>query len=277
MLATVSSADAIVVCPSNPVVSVGPILGLPGMREAWVPPAPEGGREPDRRRSALKGPADKMLLSLGHEVSATGVAAMYAGLVDGMVVDTVDGDERAGIEDLGMRVLVTDAVMRDCRRSHAPRPGDAGVRRGDGGALSPASGVSTVVPVKDLQGTKSRLAPILDPGARAGLTLYMMGRVVAAIKKAGVEDICVVSPDRIVLNEAQGRGAKPLLQESRGLNPALEEGRRRALELGASTLLVFPADLPLLEADDVRAVLQAAEEHSVVISPDGVRPARTRS
>jgi len=137
--------------------------------------------------------------------------------------------------------------------------------------LSVEGGVSAVVPVKELRGTKSRLAPILDPGARAGLTLYMMGRVIAAIKEAGVEDVCVVSPDRIVLGEAQGRGATPLLQESRGLNPALEEGRRRALELGASTLLVFPADLPLLEAEDVRAVLEAAEGQSVVIAPDGAR------
>ena len=125
------------------------------------------------------------------------------------------------------------------------------------------------MPVKDLRGTKSRLAPILDPGARAGLTLYMMGRVVAAIRSSGIEDVCVVSPDRIVLNEAQRRGATPLLQESRGLNPALEEGRRRALELGASTLLILPADLPLVDEEDVRAVLRAAEEQSVVIAPDG--------
>jgi 2-phospho-L-lactate/phosphoenolpyruvate guanylyltransferase len=132
--------------------------------------------------------------------------------------------------------------------------------------------ISAVVPVKDLRGTKSRLAPVLNPGARAGLTLYMMGRVVAAIQEAGVEDICVVSPDRIVLAEAERRGAIPLIQESRGLNPALEEGRRRALDLGASTLLVLPADLPLLDAEDVRAVLEeAGEGPSVVISPDGVR------
>jgi 2-phospho-L-lactate/phosphoenolpyruvate guanylyltransferase len=130
--------------------------------------------------------------------------------------------------------------------------------------------VSAVVPVKDLRGTKSRLAPVLNPGARAGLTLYMMGRVVAALREAGVEDVCVVSPDRIVLNEAQRRGAVSLIQESRGLNPALEEGRRRALDLGASTLLVLPADLPLLDAEDVRAVLkEAGEAPSVVISPDG--------
>ena len=132
--------------------------------------------------------------------------------------------------------------------------------------------ISAVVPVKDLRGTKSRLAPVLNPGARAGLTLYMMGRVVAAIREAGVKDICVVSPDRIVLAEAERRGALPLIQESRGLNPALEEGRRRALDLGASTLLVLPADLPLLDAEDVRAVLEeAGEGPSVVISPDGGR------
>jgi 2-phospho-L-lactate guanylyltransferase len=134
-----------------------------------------------------------------------------------------------------------------------------------------SAGVSAVVPVKDLRGTKSRLAPILDPGARAGLTLYMMGRVVAAVREDGIEDVCVVSPDPIVLDEAQRRGATPLVQESRGLNPALEEGRRRALDLGAETLLIFPADLPLLEAEDVRAVLASADGPSVVISPDGAR------
>ncbi len=130
--------------------------------------------------------------------------------------------------------------------------------------------VFAVVPVKDLLGTKSRLKPILNPGARAGLTLYMMGRVVSALKEAGVENVCVVSPDRIVLGEARERGAEPLLQQSRGLNPALEEGRRWAVGRGASSLLVLPADLPLLDAGDVGAVLEGVgKEDSVVISPDG--------
>ena len=131
--------------------------------------------------------------------------------------------------------------------------------------------VCAVVPVKDLAGTKSRLAPILDPGARAGLTLYMMGRVVAALRGAGVEKVGVVSPDRIVLGEAEERGATPLRQESRGLNPALEEGRRWAMERGASELLVLPADLPLIEAEDVREVLAGAAGAPVVVSPDGAR------
>jgi 2-phospho-L-lactate/phosphoenolpyruvate guanylyltransferase len=130
--------------------------------------------------------------------------------------------------------------------------------------------VCAVVPVKDLLGTKSRLKPILNPGARAGLTLYMMGRVISVLKEAGVENVCVVSPDRIVLGEARERGAAPLLQESRGLNPALDEGRRWAMERDASTLLVLPADLPLLDAEDVRAVLEGVGgEGLVVISPDG--------
>ncbi len=132
--------------------------------------------------------------------------------------------------------------------------------------------VFAVVPVKDLWGTKSRLKPILDPGARAGLTLYMMGRVVSAISEAGVENVCVVSPDRIVLGEARGRGATPLLQESRGLNPALDEGRRWAMEHGGSSLLVLPADLPLIDAEDVSVVLAGVgEAPSMTISPDGTR------
>jgi 2-phospho-L-lactate guanylyltransferase len=130
--------------------------------------------------------------------------------------------------------------------------------------------VFAVVPVKELWRTKSRLGPILDPGARAGLTLYMMGRVVSALQGAGIENVCVVSPDRIVLEEARERGAAPRLQESRGLNPALEEGRLWTMERGASALLVLPADLPLLDAEDVREVLGGVGEGpSVVISPDG--------
>jgi LPPG:FO 2-phospho-L-lactate transferase len=116
VLAAISGADAIIFCPSNPVVSVGPILAVPGMREALTSSrAPKVAVSPIVGGRALKGPADKMLRSLGHEVSASGVAAMYSGLVDGMVVDSVDEEERASIEDIGMRVLVTDSVMRDAR------------------------------------------------------------------------------------------------------------------------------------------------------------------
>src|ERR671920_1670470 len=114
VLAAISEADAIVLCPSNPVVSVGPILALPGITEALASSSvPKVAVSPIVGGRALKGPADRMLLSLGHEVSATGVARMYAGLIDGMVVDKIDEGERESIEAFGMRVLATGSVMRD--------------------------------------------------------------------------------------------------------------------------------------------------------------------
>src|SRR5215210_2890480 len=114
VLAAISSAEAIVFCPSNPVVSIGPVLAMSGVREALVrSSAPKVAVSPIVGGRALKGPADRMMSSLGHEVSATGVAAMYAGLVDGMVVDTIDEGEREGIEAIGMRVLATGSVMRE--------------------------------------------------------------------------------------------------------------------------------------------------------------------
>ncbi|MBA2343789.1 MAG: 2-phospho-L-lactate guanylyltransferase, partial [Rubrobacter sp.] len=104
----------------------------------------------------------------------------------------------------------------------------------------------------------------------ADLALRMMGRVLSALREAGVENVCVVSPDEAVLDLASRSGATPLMQEDSGLNPALEQGRRWAMKGGASDLLVLPADLPLLEPDDVRALLDEAEDRQPVsISPDG--------
>ncbi len=110
----ISRAEAIILCPSNPVVSIGPILAVPGMRELLASsPVSKVAVSPIVGGRALKGPADRMLRSLGHEVSATGVARMYEGTVDGFVVDRLDGEEEARISALGMSVLTTDAVMRD--------------------------------------------------------------------------------------------------------------------------------------------------------------------
>jgi LPPG:FO 2-phospho-L-lactate transferase len=109
-----AGAEAVILCPSNPVVSLGPILAVPRMRELLVgSSAPKVAVSPIVGGRALKGPADKMLRSLGHEVSATGVARMYSGLIGGFVIDQVDREKQAPISALGMSVLVTDAVMRD--------------------------------------------------------------------------------------------------------------------------------------------------------------------
>jgi LPPG:FO 2-phospho-L-lactate transferase len=114
VLGAIATAELVVFCPSNPVVSIGPILAVPGMRDALMSSrAPKVAVSPIVGGRALKGPADRMLASLGHEVSAAGVARMYEGLVGGMVIDRVDEGEGSRIEALGMRVLATDAIMRD--------------------------------------------------------------------------------------------------------------------------------------------------------------------
>ena len=90
ILEALAGADLVVLCPSNPVVSIGPILAVPGMREALASsPVPKVAVSPIVGGRALKGPADRMLASLSHEVSAVGVARMYEGIVDGMVIDEV--------------------------------------------------------------------------------------------------------------------------------------------------------------------------------------------
>ena len=114
VLEAVAGADVVVFCPSNPVVSLGPILSVPGMRDALAAAdAPKVAVSPIVGGRALKGPADRMLASLGHEVSAAGVAALYEGLLDGMLVDGADKGQRGDIEGLGMDVYATDAVMRE--------------------------------------------------------------------------------------------------------------------------------------------------------------------
>lgn len=117
VLDALAAAEAIVIAPSNPIVSVGPILAVPGIREAidgararGVPVVAVSGIVAGR---ALKGPADRMLVSLGHESSALGVARLYAGLADAFVIDTLDAGLTPAIEALGMRVLVSDTIMTD--------------------------------------------------------------------------------------------------------------------------------------------------------------------
>jgi LPPG:FO 2-phospho-L-lactate transferase len=113
-LAAIREADAVVIAPSNPIVSVAPILATPGLRGALADtPAPIVAVSPIVGGHALKGPAAQMLATLGHEVSALGVSRLYADVIDGLVVDEVDRELGPAIELLGPRVLVTGTVMGD--------------------------------------------------------------------------------------------------------------------------------------------------------------------
>ena len=115
--AALEQAEAIVIAPSNPFVSVQPILAVAGIEAALqtartrgVPVVAVAGIVGGK---ALKGPADRMLASLGHEASALGVARLYAGIADVFVLDAVDASLEPAIADLGLRVVVTDTIMAD--------------------------------------------------------------------------------------------------------------------------------------------------------------------
>lgn len=105
--------SSIVICPSNPFVSVDPILSLPGLRDALAGSGvPVVAVSPIVGGQAIKGPAAKMMAELGMPVTALAVARHYRGLVDGMVIDQVDAAQAPAIEALGIRVLISQSVMR---------------------------------------------------------------------------------------------------------------------------------------------------------------------
>jgi LPPG:FO 2-phospho-L-lactate transferase len=116
VLVALAAAKVIVIGPSNPIVSIGPILAGPihdVVAERARAGIPVVAVSPIVGGVALKGPADRMLVSLGHESSARGVARIYRDLATAFVLDSVDADLEPDIADLGMRTLVTDTVMGD--------------------------------------------------------------------------------------------------------------------------------------------------------------------
>lgn len=120
VLAAIADADAVVFCPSNPVVSIGPVLAVPGIREAVI-------ARRDRTvgvsgivgGSPVAGMADKLMPAVGIEVSAAGVAAHYADLLSAWLVDDVDASLLPRISALGLRTAATDTIMTDDARAEA--------------------------------------------------------------------------------------------------------------------------------------------------------------
>lgn len=115
----IRGAEAVFLAPSNPFVSIGPILAVPGVRTALEETrATRVAVSPIIAGQVVKGPAAKMLASLGYEVSALGVARIYAGLVDLFVLDNLDRDLVPAVQELGMRTLVTDTMMTSMERKN---------------------------------------------------------------------------------------------------------------------------------------------------------------
>lgn len=113
VLEALTGADAVIIAPSNPIVSIGPLLAVPGVREAVA-----GRREsvvaisPLVGGRALKGPADRLMRELGHEDSVVGVARLYAPLAGTLVIDRADAELADEVRAAGLRCVVTDTIMR---------------------------------------------------------------------------------------------------------------------------------------------------------------------
>jgi len=112
-IASILNAELVIVCPSNPIVSIGSILSVDGIRDALKKTnAKIVGISPIVDGAPIKGPADKLLRSSGLEVSAFSVAKLYADFLDEFVIDVRDQDDKSRIERLGIDVKVTDTVMK---------------------------------------------------------------------------------------------------------------------------------------------------------------------
>lgn len=112
VLGAIEEADMVVICPSNPIVSIGPVMAVPGIAEAVARRrASTVAVSPIIAGKALKGPADRMLAELGHEPSSVGVAKLWAPWCATLVVDEADAGAADEIESLGVRCVVTPSVM----------------------------------------------------------------------------------------------------------------------------------------------------------------------
>ena len=114
VIESIREAKLVIICPSNPIVSIGTILAVKGVRDAL--------RRTDAKIMAIspiiagapvKGPADKLLRGLGFEVSAYSVAKLYSDFLDTFILDTADAAEKDKVEKLGIEVKVTNTLMKN--------------------------------------------------------------------------------------------------------------------------------------------------------------------
>jgi LPPG:FO 2-phospho-L-lactate transferase len=112
VLEAIGACQGVILCPSNPIISIGPILSVPGIRDALrTTEAPVVGVSPVVGGRSLKGPTDKLLAGLGYDVSALSVARLYRELLDLFVIDRLDAELAPAIEALPVLVRMTATVM----------------------------------------------------------------------------------------------------------------------------------------------------------------------
>jgi LPPG:FO 2-phospho-L-lactate transferase len=120
VLESIAASSTVVIAPSNPIVSIGPVLAVPGMRDAVAAARSRCvAVSPIIAGAALKGPADRMLSELGHEASVVGIARLYRDVASVLVIDTADADLAGAVEAEGITCVVTDTIMSNPERAAA--------------------------------------------------------------------------------------------------------------------------------------------------------------
>ena len=113
VIEAIKEAQRIIICPSNPILSIAPILSIPAIRKALeASKAPIVGVSPIVGGKAIKGPADRIMASMGFEASPYGVAKFYGNLLKHLVIDEVDLEHEKNIQKIGVKVTVTNTLMK---------------------------------------------------------------------------------------------------------------------------------------------------------------------
>ena len=112
VLEAIAGAEHVVICPSNPIVSIGPVLAVPGIEDAVAARREDVvAVSPIVAGAALRGPADRMMVDLGHEASVVGVARLYAPFAGTLLIDEADADLAGAVEAEGVRAVVAPSIM----------------------------------------------------------------------------------------------------------------------------------------------------------------------
>ena len=253
---------AVIICPSNPFISVEPILAVPGTRQALSAcAAPVIAVSPIIGGRAVKGPTAKMMRELGITPSAAAVAKRYGDLLDGYVMDIGDAEEVAHVAprvtlaptlmtNLAEREELGRVVLEAARRArlYEARPGPRRV-----------TGIWAVVPVKELAGAKQRLSSCLSPEERRALATIMLEDVLDALSAVKqLAGVLVVTVDPVARSLAGRYGARIVTEGAReGHTGAVAAAARLLAREGQAGMMTMPGDIPRLSSAEITATLAA--------------------
>jgi LPPG:FO 2-phospho-L-lactate transferase len=299
------SATAVILAPSNPVTSIGPILAVPGIRQALRDTrARVAAVSPIVGGAAVSGPAGALMATLGVPVSIAGIAQLYQDFLDILVVDPSDRPAAEALEGSSLRVHSTNTIMRsasdkvELARSvlslfsseHPPsKPGgalagrsqpaaqdvgqafdQARLGRSESKRRAPGTGLPMIlIPVKNLAHAKQRLAALLEPAARTALAQAMLLDVLETLDDwPNRPAIGIVTSDPFALGLARRFALEVIPDyENRSETDAIEMATELCRGRGVGSTLVIPADIPLLTVLEMEAILDAAPPQGSVLVP----------